>query len=272
MKKFLIFLVILIALGGTVFFLGWAHLTVPAGSYGVMRSKTYGLDSDTIRDGEFRWLWYKLIPTNVEISVYTIGQVRRSFRNSGSLPSGQVYTNLVGLDADFTWEVAGEFSFSLRPDALPDITARELISDDAGLRRAEEDIAARIESLILDRLRSYAGNEDDTRLESLIVTGTLPDLNSEIERAFPQIENFVCTIRTVRYPDFELYRSVKGLYREYLQQQNAALDPSVIREAERRMETRARIDELTMYGELLTKYPVLLDYLVLEKNLSQADE
>ena len=272
MKKFLIFLVVLIALGGTVFFLGWAHLTVPPGTYGVMRSKTHGLDSQTIRDGEFRWLWYKLIPTNVEISVYTLDQVKRSFRNSGNLPSGQVYVNLVGLEADFSWEVAGEFSFSLRPEDLPGITVRELISDDAGLRRAEEDIAARIENLILDRLRTYADSEDERRLESLILAGTLPDLNREVERAFPQIENFDCTIRTVRYPDFALYQSVKGLYREYLQRQSAMLDPTVIREAERRINSRTRIDELTRYGELLTRYPVLLEYMALEKNLLQADE
>jgi len=272
MKKFLFFLVVLIALGGTVFFLGWAHLTVPPGSYGVMRSKTHGLDSETIRDGEFRWLWYKLIPTNVEVSVYTIGQVKRSFRNSGTLPSGQVYVSLAGIEADFSWEVAGEFVFSLRPELLPEITARELISDDAGLRVAEEDIAARIESLILDRLRTYADNEDEARLESLILTGTLPDLNREIERAFPQIENLSCTIRTVRYPDFELYRSVKGLYREYIQQQSAMLNPAVINEAERRMDSRARIDELTRYGELLTRYPILMEYLALEKDLVQADD
>jgi hypothetical protein len=272
MKKFLFFLIVLIALGGAVFFLGWAHLTVPPGTYGVMRSKTHGLDDRTIQDGEFRWLWYKLIPTNVEISVFTIDQVRRSFSNSGILPSGQVYVNLAGFDADFSWEVAGEFSFSIRPEALPEIAVRELISDDTGLRRAEGDIAARIESLILDRLRIYADNEDETRLESLILTGTLPDLNREIERAFPQIENLTCTIRTVRYPDFELYRSVKGLYREYIQLQSAMLDPSVTREAERRIDLRTRIDELTRYGELLTRYPVLLEYMALEKNLLQADD
>jgi hypothetical protein len=272
MKKFLVFLVFLIALGGTGFFLGWAHLEVPPGSYGVMRSKIYGLDDQVIRDGEFRWLWYKLIPTNVEISVFTIDQVRRSFRNSGSLPSGQVYVKLVGIDADFSWEVAGDFRFSVRPEALPGLAAREIISDDAGLRRAEDDIAARIETLIVERLRSYADNEDETRLESLILTGTLPDLNRDIERAFPEIENLYCTIRTVRYPDFELYRSVKGLYREYLQMQSAILDPAILGEAERRIDSRTRIDELSQYGELLTRYPILMQYLALEKNLSLADD
>jgi len=268
MKKFLVFLFILAALGGTVFFLGWAHLTVPPGTYGVMRSKTHGLDNQTIRDGEFRWLWYKLIPTNVEISVFTINQVRRTFRNSGSLPSGQVYADLAGLEADFSWEVAGEFGFSLRPEALPGIVARELVSDDADLRRAEGDIAARIEGLILDRLRAYADGGDEARLESLVVGGALPELDREIGAAFPQIENLTCTIRTVRYPDFELYRSVKGLYREYIEQQGVMLNASVIREAERRTGSRERIDELTRYGELLTRYPVLLEYLALEKSLS----
>jgi len=272
MKKFLVFLVVLIALGGTGFFLGWAHLEVPPGSYGVMRSKLYGLDDQVIRDGEFRWLWYKLIPTNVEISVFTIEQVRRSFRNTGSLPSGQVYVRLAGIDADFSWEVAGEFSFSLRPEVLPGLVAREIIGDDTGLRRAEDDIAARIETLIVDRLKAYTDNEDETRLESLILTGTLPDLNREIERAFPEIENLNCTIRTVRFPDFELYRSVKDLYREYLQIQSAMLNPAVTSEAERRIDSRTRIDELTQYGELLTRYPILLQYMALEKNLSLADD
>jgi len=272
MKTFLVILVILLALGGTVFLLGWTHLTVPPGSYGVMRSKTHGLDSQVIRDGEFRWLWYKAIPTNMEVAVYTVGPVRRSFRNQGSLPSGQVYLSLAGLDADFSWEVAGEFSFSLRPDVLPEITEREGVNDNAGLRRAEEDIAARIENFILDRIRTYADSGDEQRLEALIIAGTLPDLNREIERAFPQIENLSCTIRTVRYPDFTLYQSVRGLYREYIQQQSAALNPTVSSEAERRMNARLRFDELNQYGELLTRYPVLLEYMALEKDLVQADE
>ena len=263
MKKFSVFLLLLIILGGTVFFLGWGQLTVPPGSYGVMRTKTHGLESRTIQDGEFSWFWYKAIPTNATVSVFTLGSANRSIRSSGSLPSGQVYASLAGLQADFSWEIRGEISFSLNPDILPEISAREHITDNAGLRRAEENLAIRIENLVLERLRVYAENEE---LESLIFASAIPDIKREIERAFPEIENFCCVIQVVRFPDYVLYRSLKGLYQDYLARQNVILSQDVIMEAERRINTRMRMDELTQYGELLTRFPILLEYLVLERN------
>ena len=264
MKKFLIFLLILIILGGAVFFMGWGQLTVPPGSFGVMRTKTHGLESRTIRDGEFSWFWYKAIPTNAMVSVFTLSPVNRSIRNSGSLPSGQVYASLAGLQADFSWEISGEISFTLRPDFLPQITERENITDNAGLRRVEENLATRIESLVLERLRVMAENEE---LESLIFASSMPELEREVQRTFPEIDNFTCRIQVVRFPDYTLYRSLKALYQEYLAQQNLVLSQDVLNEAARRINTRMRLDELAQYGELLTKFPVLLEYLALESGL-----
>jgi hypothetical protein len=272
MKKFFIFMVLIILLGAAGFFLGWTQLTVPPGSYGVMRSKTHGLENQIIRDGEFRWLWYKLIPTNAEISVYTIDQVKRAINNSGSLSSGEVYAALAGLEADFSWEISGEFSFSLKPEALPGFTATENVIDNSGLKAAEEKLAAKIEYKVLDRLRVFAESDDEKKFEYLLLSGSLPDLNREIEGYFPEIESFNCVIKTVKYPDFALYQSVKELYRDYLGRQNAALSTDVTKEAERRIATRLRLDELSQYGELLTKYPILLDYLALEQGFTKKTE
>ena len=270
MKKFLFFLLLLIILGGGGFFLGWANLTVPPGSYGVIQSKTYGLDPRIVQDGEFRWLWYKLIPTNVKILVYTLGPVKRSIKSSGSLSSGQVYASLAGLEADFSWEISGELAFSLKPALLPELTARENIGDDEGLRKAEERLAERIETFALQRLRAYADN-DEKKMETIGLSGTLPELNSEIQSAFPEVENPDCTIRVVRYPDYALYQSVKALYREYISRQNAVLKPDIAMDAEKRMGMNLRLDELAKYGELLTKYPILLQYLALEKGFPPPD-
>ncbi|MCL2007987.1 MAG: hypothetical protein FWG77_07865 [Treponema sp.] len=265
MKKFLLFLLFLIILGAAGFFLGWAHLTVPTGSYGVMRSKTHGLDTQVIRDGEFRWLWYKLIPTNVDISVFTISPVRRSFRSTGSLSSGQIYAQSAGINANFTWEVAGEIRFTLRPELLPEIASREDINDDAGLRTAEENIALRIENLLIQRIRAYA--EDEQRMESMVMTASLPALTREIESLFPEIENLVCTINVVRFPDFSLYRSLRSLYEDFLSHQSQILSQDLAFEAERRINTRLRLEELAQYGELLTRFPILLEYMALEHEL-----
>jgi hypothetical protein len=269
MKKFLFIVILLIIIGGAAFFLGWAQLTVPPGSYGVMRSKTYGLEKQLIRDGEFRWVWYKLLPTNVKISVYTLGPVRRSIESSGSLSSGDTYAALAGLEADFSWRISGELEFSVNPDFLPEIIERESIADDAALRNAEQRLAERIESFVLRQLRSYAETNEE-KMEDLILSGSIPELENDIQSAFPEVKDISVTVKVVRYPDFELYRSVKALYREYIERQSALLNPAVNREAESRIEVRLRLDELARYGELLTQYPILLQYLALEKGITPA--
>ena len=264
MKKFIFFLFFLLAAGGTGFFFGWTQLSVPPGSYGVMRSKSHGLETQVIRDGEFRWLWYKLLPTNVKITVFNIETVKHPIRSSGSLRSGEIYTSLAGIKADFSWEINGDLSFNINPDYLPAFTARENINDDADLRKAEERLAERIGGLALQRIIGYMENGEEKIIDALLIGASVPELENEIYRVFPEIENLNCLIKVNRYPDFTLYRSVKELYEEYQARQNAVLRSSIAGEAESQMEGKIRMDELAKYGELLTKYPILLQYLALE--------
>ncbi|MDR1178622.1 MAG: hypothetical protein LBK64_07325, partial [Spirochaetaceae bacterium] len=50
-----------------------------------------------------------------------------------------------------------------------------------------------------------------------------------------------------------------------LARQTDTLRPDTLSAAQNRMNSQLRFDELTRYGELLTKYPVLLKYLALEQ-------
>jgi len=271
MKKFLLVLFLLLVLGGTVFFLGWAQLTVPPGSYGVMRSKTHGLEKEVIRDGEFRWIWYKALPTNAKVSVYTIGPVKRSIKSSGALPSGNVYAALAGLTADFSWEISGEISFNLKPECLPELTEKESVNDNEDLRKAEENLAARVETLVLQRLRKYADSVSGEEIDAIAFAASYPEMNSEIQSLIPEIENLNCTIQFVRIPDYALYQSLFSLYKEYLARQNAVLSTGITDEAERRINLRTRMEELAQYGELLTKYPILIQYLNIEKGIQNSE-
>ncbi|AEF83029.1 hypothetical protein [Leadbettera azotonutricia] len=266
MKKFIAIVVILIILGGAGFFFGWAQLEVPPGSYGVIRSKLYGVDPQVIKEGEFRWVWFKLIPTNVDIQAYSLGRMSRDLKSSGTLPSGDVYADLAGLKADFSWEISGEFSFSLKPDILPSLLERENIQGQDSLEAYEKAYADKIEAFVLQRLQTYG--RDEAKLAALLLSGSLPELDSAAQAAFPEIENFACLVRAARYPDYELYNAAKGLYGEYIARQQATLRDDVARGAEARMHARLRLDELAQYGELLTKYPILLQYLTLEKDVN----
>jgi hypothetical protein len=266
MKKFLAVLIILIILGGAAFFLGWAQLTVPPGAYGVMRSKTHGVDPRLIREGEFHWVWYKLIPANVNIAVYNLNRVDHPFTLKNTLPSGNTYAAFAGLTADFSYEISAALSFSIKPDALISLVSDNNITDQAGLEDFEGTLADQIEAFILRNM----GFSENTRanaanIEEILRTGSSPVLEKAVEENFPYVENVSCLVRAAAIPDFALYRQIRGLYEAFLAQQQEYLSGGMMEKAENRIDSRLRFDELERYGELLTKYPILVQYLAIEK-------
>jgi hypothetical protein len=261
MRK-IIALIIILGLGGAAFFLGWAQLTVPPGSYGVLRSKTFGVDPRPIREGEFRWVWYKLIPTNAGIALFTPGRLTHTVRVAGALPQGESYAALVGLKTDFSYEIEGSFSFSVKAAALPSLVAEGGIENQAGLDAYQQRLAGEIESFAAERLRAYG--EDPAKAARISGLGSVDFLEQDILAAFPGIEDLSLSIKMPRFPDFALYNAAKTLYEDYLRQQQELLQLDISAAAEKNLSSRLRFDELEKYGELLTKYPILLEYLALE--------
>jgi hypothetical protein len=264
MKKFFVSLLIILILGGVVFFLGWVQFAVPPGSYGVMRSKTHGLEKELIRNGEFRWEWYKVIPGNAEIIVFSPKTVSLSFSEKGSLPSGAVYTAVAGINADFSYEIAGDLSFSIKTDSLADLVETNGVTTQEELDSYGNTLAASIETFITGTLKSPS---QSAGIQQIIMQNNPAELVAAVSRNFPGIDNITLKIRTPRFPDFALYNSVKALYETYIEKQRELLNEPVSLSAENHLRARFRFDELEKYGELLTKYPVLLNLLSLEKNL-----
>jgi len=257
MKKFIVVFVILILLGGAGFFFGWVQFNVPLGSYGVLNSKTHGVDPRIIKSGEFRWVWYKLIPTNVTISVFRIEPVQKTISSRGSLPSGDVYSVFAGEQMDFSWEFNASFSFSLDPQSLTSLVQENSIVTQDDLVLYQQSLTSNIESFILQTLTRQ---ENTSELEDFL-TGLDDKLEKSVLEKFPFIYNFSCNVRNARFPDFILYRQVRHLYEDYISMQGSYSASSLNRQAENRVDLQMRIEELERYGELLTKYPILLDYL-----------
>ena len=262
MKKFLLTIIILIALGGVGFFFGWAQFLVPPGAYGVINSKTHGVDHELVQSGEFRWLWYKLIPTNVKISVFRLEPVKFSIDFSSSLPSGDIYADFAGLKENFSWDINAEISFSLDPDMLIKVTSEQYITDQKGLNDYLQGIAQNISIMLLRTLSS--ADMDSARLERLLSGNQDDQIEREIAAVYPEIHRFLFIIQSANFPDFILYRQVRSLYENFLSEQREYVTSSFGRKAETHIESRIRFDELERYGELLTKYPVLMQYLTLE--------
>jgi len=263
MKKFfttLFFLIILAALG---LFFGWAQLGVPPDSYGIIRSKTYGIDPNLVKSGEFRWIWYKLIPTNVTTTVFRLTPVNHEFTAYNTLPSGKIYSAFAGINEGFSWEIRAVFSFNLQSEALISLVTANNIGTQEELTRYQNDIAEQIEAFILRRINT---DDDFSRqIETLLKDGESPDLEREIQGKFPFITGFSLRVKSAQFPDFALYRQTRELYEGYITFQRDYMSGGLRDKAQSRIEFYQHFDELEKYGELLTKYPILLEYLALEK-------
>jgi hypothetical protein len=262
MKKVLTIL-ILLGSAGACFFFGWVQFEVPLGSYGVIRSKTHGTDGIVVRPGEFRWIWYKLIPTNTTVQVYTLAEQGFPVEIKGKLPSGDVYSAMAGLRTDFSYEVKGSVSWSLRPEALPGLAERRNMASQEDLDAYVQKLSLEIENSVRQKLWSYAEKEEV--LDQIRVSGSIPELEQELEAAFPDTENLTITLEIITFPDFVLYKEARGLYEDYIASQRQSLSAGLDRMAEETISIKRRFEELSLYGELLNKYPILLNYLALEK-------
>jgi hypothetical protein len=263
MKKFAILLILIAA--GACFFLGWVQYQIPQGSYGVIRSKTHGIDPAVVTEGRFRWVWYKLIPTNVRVLIFKTPAISLPLSVSGQLPSGDVYASLAGLRTDFSYELSGSLSASIRADALPSLVEGKNLVSQGDLDAYARDLSAQIGGYINQRFWVYADNED--ALTQASQTGALPGLEDELLARFPELENILCSVKVLRFPDFVLYGQVRELYEMYLTSQRRNLEDGLSQWAVQNIDSQFRFDELSRYGELLNKYPALINYLALERGI-----
>ena len=262
MKKFFATLLVILVLAAAAFFFGWANVGVPPDAYGVIRSKTHGVDPLPVKPGEFRWVWYRLIPTNVKTTVFRLNTVYREFTATQSLPSAKVFSAFYRIDGDFSWKINAVFSFSLRPESLIPLIAAHNINTQEELAVHERDIAGQIEVFIMRSI--YFDREFEGQVEELIKNGESLQLTGKILNQFPYVKNFSFQVKSADIPDFALYRQIKSLYDDYVVAQKDYISGNMGEKAEDRVESYYRFEELEQYGALLTKYPVLLEYLALE--------
>jgi hypothetical protein len=268
MKKLFVTLIILIAVGALGFFAGWAQLSVPHNTYGVLRSKTHGLHANVIKGGDFTWLWYKLIPNNTDIAVFDIKGQTVQVAASGELPQAETYSAFVGLKAGFSWQVSGSVSFSIDPGALPQLVDSLSILNQSEFDNYVLQLRLQLTPFIEQRLTYYC--EQPEALTQINADSAYEPLSADIQAAFPHISGLSCSLSVKRFPDYNLYNSAKAMYDDYISHQREILNAQINENAAGRIKSQFRLDELARYGELITKYPLLLDYLKLQDTAAAA--
>jgi hypothetical protein len=214
---------------------------------------------------EFRWIWYKLIPTNVQIAIFNLEHTRFPLDFYSTLPSGDIYASFAGMD--FSWNFKGGVSFSISPDSLVELVKKHKFTGQEDLEEYMGKIANDIEVIILRSLSSTS--DGSTQLEQFLTgypeTLLYIQIKEEVSNRFPEIRDFSFIIHSVKYPDFILYRQLKLMYEEFLSRQREYVSSSFARRAETHIESQMRFEELQRIGDLLTRFPILLEYIKIEE-------
>jgi hypothetical protein len=265
MKRALVTLIILLVLGGVVFYFGWVQILLPADACAVIFTKTGGFDERVTMPGTFSWRLERLLPGNLTVYRYSLAPHRSRVEIQRTLPSAELYSAILPEKPDFSIRAVADLEFSLRPESLP-----ALLRD---------------RHLYPENLPEYYRGEADALGAALVelATGQAPAAATDLASvpdadalarcwALPHllISGWSCGAGRPDAGLYDLARSYRSLVATRDRVRDAAenaLAGERARAALARERESASLQSLAAYGELLNKYPVLLKAMYV-RNLS----
>lgn len=265
MKKFLISMFILIIFAGAIFFIGWGQFAVPAGSYGVMVSKTSGISQKTIVPGEFCCFWERLLPTNTSMRIFSIIPVTRTTTISGELPSADIYSPMLEGSPNFSYKFSVQTELMMKSNYLPNFVRRTDAKENEQLQeylnQQGDLIAQEVIQYILSKSLDNANNL------MLLATDT-EELKTGInaESKFKDLEISNITVKTAQMPDTELYNIAKASYAEFQAKVKQSLAELTKNQSTITANDYLQIERFARWGKILQEYPILIDFLAVSRD------
>lgn len=263
MKKIIATTIVILIAASAIFFVGWIQFWVPTGMHGVMISKTGGVDPRPVEPGKFRWQWERLIPTNAKLATFDLAPVETAATVEGALPSAALYGAMLEGKPDFSWSFSVATTARLLPSALPSLVKAQTVKDQASLReyldkriaQATGDGARRIVGdLQADPARFRALANDRSALAALFLATLNGQTGDGIEFVGAEVKN-------ARFPDFALYTLASGTYASYQERKTETMTAVAKAQASASVADFLEIERFQALGEVLTRYPILIDYL-----------
>jgi len=262
MKKFFTLLILFLILGGAAagFYFGWLQLRLGENDYGVVFTKMYGYDDKVLEPGRFIWRWEALIPTNLKLHVYHLEPQQRELSVSGTLPSGDLYRNFFEGNPDFSYRITLVLNFILDPEALPRLAETENLTPDNLDSYYQRQLSAALAQAV-NILREKAEDPDFYTGQGIPKENLEELIAGHLGRQLPEIKLNSLLVKDVTVPDLTLYQKAREAYFAMMETQKSLSTESLRAATAKAMEKSVNLELLEKYGELLTRYPVLLDYL-----------
>ncbi|MCQ2604602.1 MAG: hypothetical protein MJ215_06160 [Spirochaetia bacterium] len=258
MKKFIFWLIFLIILGGTIFYFGWVR--IPENSMGLGFSGVTGYDKEFMRPGQLNWRWQKLIPKNYSISTYTLEMQNTDIVVSNELPSGKIYSQILPGNPDFSYSVQYVVSYSLDEQTLYTMATSGQISD-ANLSAFYKETNKKIQNIGESALLNIVDDATSGENTTFDQQNFEEKLAKVIAESIPEVKFSRISVVSSVFPDLELYKTGKKQYLELLAMKSTYTAEQEKKNADYTSEIEKRIEVLRKYGELLTKFPILIEYL-----------
>ena len=229
MKNFFISLFILIIFSAFVFFFGWTQYRVKQGEFGVVISKTNGIDETPILNGEFSWYWQFLLPTNAILKTFSVQPIFVTKQIKGTLPSGEFYASFNQKEA---FDYSFEFSMSLTVSEQNVITLlkENKITTQNDLSQYISNCADTIAQLAASFYLKKIQDNPNFRLESVKRDELLREIKFYEDCPLIELMNF--SLVSSKVPDFELYDKLKLRFFENSIELNTEINSSLQNEEE----------------------------------------
>lgn len=253
--------ILLLAAAGTVFYFGWVQIELPENTYAVLFSKTSGYDDEILEPGKFIWKWERVLPTNSKLTKFHVETRSSVLDFEGTLPSGEIYGSVIPEKPDFSYKMTFHINYRLIEERLPQLLEEGMIGNgdlESFYKAAEAEYIKLIrkgcndfftENLTIDNT-SY-GELENTLLE-------------RIKSSYSFIEIRSLIVQYINYPDLELYSRTRDIYNQILDRRKETEIATERWAIESKVNLDTKIEILTRYGELLSKYPILVDYFALD--------
>ncbi|MBI9104090.1 MAG: hypothetical protein JEY99_16865 [Spirochaetales bacterium] len=257
--RFILVIIILVILGGG-FYLGWIQFDLEENDYAVAFTKTGGYSSQVLEPGKFIWMWQKLIPTNMKLHVFNLDPRKTTLSLSGTLPSGDIYREVLEGVPSFDYTFQFDLTYRLKPENLPALAEDGFLTPDninGWFSQFEDNCTIKA----VEYLQEQAVNKEFYGVKSGDSSLVEQKLAAYLTDFFPEIDFMSIIPVKIVMPDVELYQAGKDEYFSLMAAKHQMNLEALQEASTRTMNQLANLDLLGRYGELLTTYPILIEYL-----------
>lgn len=212
-------LIIILIFAGFVFFVGWSQFKVGVNEVGFISSKTSGLSSELIENGKFSWHWELLLPTNVTLMKFSLGNRNYSKDISGELPASDIYLSVFEKDGqsenvDFTYQVKVDVSCFVSRDNIQKLVKERIVDSEETLSTYISDAVTQYTTALGNAIIKKAFDtekstgfffESDLNNDSIIKS-------VDFAQKYPYITITKTAIHDVKMPSFTLYIAARKKY------------------------------------------------------------